>query len=103
MLSRAVLACYRRHAVRCISAHTVLGVSAAASASEIKAAWKRQAKAAHPDLNPGDPSAAERFAELQNAYEQLGRARSPAAGSMRARTSAHARRDDDVWRRQRHP
>jgi len=51
--------------------YKVLGVRKDAGADEIKAAWRSLAKTAHPDHNPGDPTASERFAEIGRAYETL--------------------------------
>jgi len=52
--------------------YDVLGVSKTASASDIKSAFRRQAKKLHPDANKHDPKAATRFAELNAAYGILG-------------------------------
>ncbi len=52
--------------------YEVLGVDRKASASDIKGAFRRQAKKLHPDANKNDPNAASRFAELNAAYEILG-------------------------------
>jgi molecular chaperone DnaJ len=52
--------------------YEVLGVSRSASAEEIKTAYRRLAKRYHPDLNPGDVEAEERFKEVSLAYEILG-------------------------------
>ncbi len=57
----------------------ILGVGPQASESEIKAAWRDRAKASHPDVNPGDASAASRMLELNQAYEILGNPRLRAA------------------------
>jgi DnaJ domain len=55
--------------------HVVLGLEPGASAAAVKAAWRRLARANHPDLNAGDPAAARaanaRMAEINAAYEQL--------------------------------
>lgn len=51
--------------------YATLGVKRGASAAEIKKAYRRAAKAHHPDLNPGDDGAAERFKRVQAAYEVL--------------------------------
>lgn len=51
--------------------YKVLGVRKDAGADEIKSAWRNLAKTAHPDHNPGDPTASERFAEIGRAYETL--------------------------------
>lgn len=51
--------------------YNVLGVSRGASAEEIKKAFRKQAKKYHPDANPNDPKAEERFKEVNEAYEVL--------------------------------
>ncbi|QHL90931.1 DnaJ domain-containing protein [Sphingomonas changnyeongensis] len=52
----------------------VLDLDADASFDAIKAAWRRLAKANHPDVKPGDAEAAERFRAVQAAYDVLRRA-----------------------------
>lgn len=52
--------------------YQVLGVAKGASETEIKSAFRRLAKKYHPDQNPDDPKAKERFAEANQAYEILG-------------------------------
>lgn len=52
--------------------YTVLGVGKAASEADVKKAFRKLAKAHHPDQNQNDPKAKERFAELNAAYEILG-------------------------------
>lgn len=49
----------------------VLDLESDASFEEIKATWRRLAKANHPDLKPGDAEAAKRFQAVQTAYEVL--------------------------------
>lgn len=51
--------------------YQVLGVDEGASAEEIKKAYRRLARAYHPDRNPDDPEAEERFKAVQEAYGVL--------------------------------
>jgi DnaJ-class molecular chaperone len=52
--------------------YEVLGVKKNADAAAIKSAYRKLAKKLHPDANKTDPKAAQRFAELNSAYEILG-------------------------------
>src|ERR1043165_7603391 len=52
--------------------YEVLGVPRSADAAAIKSAFRRLAKKLHPDANKGDPKTAQRFAEVNTAYEILG-------------------------------
>lgn len=51
--------------------YEVLGVENTASVKEIQAAFKRLARARHPDLNGGSPEAAQAFAQISNARDIL--------------------------------
>jgi molecular chaperone DnaJ len=52
--------------------YDILGVDRSADEKAIKAAYRRQARECHPDVNPDDPQAEERFKELSQAYAVLG-------------------------------
>ena len=52
--------------------YEVLGVSKSASAKDIKAAYRKLAKKHHPDQNPNDAKAKDRFSALNQAYEIVG-------------------------------
>jgi DnaJ-class molecular chaperone len=52
--------------------YEVLGVGRNADAAAIKGAFRKLAKKLHPDANKNDPKAAQRFAEINSAYEILG-------------------------------
>jgi curved DNA-binding protein len=51
--------------------YSVLGVSRTASEAEIKKAYRKLARKHHPDVNPGDKKAEQRFKEVSAAYEVL--------------------------------
>jgi molecular chaperone DnaJ len=51
--------------------YAVLGVSRSAAPDEIKSAYRKLARRYHPDVNPGDSSAEEKFKEVSEAYQIL--------------------------------
>src|SRR3954469_4126375 len=52
--------------------YAVLGVPASAPQDEIKKQYRKLAAKLHPDKNPSDPKAADRFKEISEAYQVLG-------------------------------
>src|SRR3984885_1381714 len=71
--------------------YAILGVSPTASAKDITSAYRKLARTYHPDANPGDSGAEERFKSISAAYDVVGdpdrrkeddkvRAMGPAAG-----------------------
>jgi len=61
--------------------YEVLGVSPAASESELRAAYRKLVQRHHPDHNDGSPESARRFEEVQDAYARVRELR--AAGAIR--------------------
>ena len=51
--------------------YEILGINRNASEKEIKSAYRRLARKHHPDVNPGDSTAEERFKEINEAHEVL--------------------------------
>ena len=82
--------------------YATLGVAKTASADEIKKAYRKLARVHHPDANPDDPKAEERFKEISHAHDVLSdpekRARVRRA---RCRSAAGARNGGRPRRRRR--
>jgi molecular chaperone DnaJ len=51
--------------------YSILGISRSASDKDIKAAYRKLARKYHPDVNPGNKAAEEKFKEINQAYEVL--------------------------------
>ncbi len=51
--------------------YKILGVDENASMDEVKKAYRKKARENHPDLNPGDPNAAERMNRINEAYDRI--------------------------------
>ena len=60
--------------------YEVLGIGKNATDAEIKSAYRKLAKANHPDLHPGDKECEERFKEINEAYEQIQKQRRAGSG-----------------------
>src|SRR5262245_65807636 len=52
--------------------YAILGVSASSSQKDITKAYRKLARELHPDKNPGNAAAEERFKEVSGAYDVLG-------------------------------
>ena len=55
-----------------VDPYTTLGVKKQATQEEIQKAYRRLAKKLHPDLNPGNKIAEDKFKEVSAAYDLLG-------------------------------
>jgi molecular chaperone DnaJ len=62
-----------------VDLYKVLGIRRSASMAEIRRAYQKAARQLHPDLNPGDPVATQRFQAVSEAFEVLADAQRRAA------------------------
>ena len=78
--------------------YKTLGITVRASQEEIRSAFRYLAMKLHPDRNPGNPKAAERFREVRKAYETL---KDPAARGRYDRQNGHRKQKerfaDSAW------
>ena len=77
--------------------YSVLGVARDADEATVRDAYRRLAKRYHPDLHPGEPHAARKMNELNEAYEAI---RHPSARPQSARANpyaGYAQGGGDVW------
>jgi molecular chaperone DnaJ len=81
--------------------YALLGVSRSASSEEIKRAYRQKARELHPDANPDDAGAGERFRAVARAYEVLSdpdqRARYDRFGEAGVGGAGGGQRTDDVF------
>jgi curved DNA-binding protein CbpA len=70
--------------------YKVLGVSPRASSEELHDAYRRLVKLHHPDRNDGSEESARRFAEIQEAYEEVRARPRPARPQQRAAEAAES-------------
>ena len=64
--------------------YSVLGISPGADEETIKKAYRQKCKEFHPDLHPDDPTAEDKFKEVQSAYTEIMRGRQGGHGNARA-------------------
>jgi curved DNA-binding protein len=79
--------------------YDILGVPKTANADQIKAAYRKKAKEFHPDRNPGDKSAEDKFKEVSEAYAVLSdEAKRKKYDTFGAENFAQSYSSDDILR-----
>lgn len=79
--------------------HAVLGVRPGATLDELRAAFRAKARAFHPDARPNDPSAAETFRTIREAYQALRGSARPGAARPTVEADAPSKSARDVFDR----
>lgn len=72
--------------------YDILGVERGANEEEVTRAYRKLAKKYHPDLNPGDETAARKMSEINEAYDRIKR------GDTASHSSYNTYQNDDAWR-----
>jgi curved DNA-binding protein len=75
--------------------YQILGISRDADEKEVKRAFRKLARQCHPDVNPGDAEAEERFKEINEAYEVLSNPKKRAKYDQLGAEWARYQRDGD--------
>ena len=77
--------------------YKVLGLTSSATESEIKTAYKKLSRKYHPDLNPNDKLAEEKFKEINSAYKSIMDSRKNGFNSFSGYNSNDYSSEDDTY------